>query len=33
VIESKSGWKLPLKRKIEFRNEEDAKKTVASINR
>ncbi|MFZ9848545.1 MAG: hypothetical protein ACO3EE_10395, partial [Flavobacteriales bacterium] len=33
VIESKSGWKLPLKRKVEFGNEEDAKKLVASINR
>jgi hypothetical protein len=28
VIESKSGWKLPLKRKVEFGNEEDAKKAV-----
>ncbi len=31
LIESKSGWKLPLKRKVEFRSEEDAKKAVGKI--
>ena len=31
VMESKSGWKLTLKRKIEFGSEEDAKKAVEKI--
>jgi hypothetical protein len=31
VIESKSGWKLPLKRKVEFGSEEDAKKAVEAV--
>ena len=31
VIESKSGWKLALKRKIEFGSEEDAKKAVEVV--
>ncbi len=31
VVESKSGWKLTLKRKIEFGSEEDAKKAVEAI--
>ncbi len=31
LIESKSGWKLPLKRKVEFRSEEDAKKAVEVV--
>jgi hypothetical protein len=30
-MESKSGWKLTLKRKIEFGSEEDAKKAVEVI--
>ena len=31
VMESKSGWKLTLKRKIEFGSEEDAKKAVEAV--
>ena len=31
VVESKSGWKLSLKRKIEFGSEEDAKKVVGAV--